>query len=32
MVQLLHPYMTTEKKKLSFAYTELCQQSEVFDF
>ena len=32
MVQLSHPCMTTEKKKHSFDYTDLCQQSDVSAF
>ena len=31
MVQLSHPYMTTEKNH-SFDYTDLCQQSNVSAF
>ena len=31
MVQLSHPYMTTEKNH-SFDYTDLCQQSDVSVF
>ena len=31
MIQLSHPYMTTEKKN-TFDYMKLCQQSDVFAF